>query len=415
MTSDAGPAPRPLAGIRVLDLSRVLAGPFATQQLADLGAEVIKLESPDGGDATRGWGPPFLEDGRSAYFLATNRGKRSIAVDLDAPEGRGVLERLAATADLLVENFRPGQLADWGLGLARLRERNPRLITLTITGFGTGGARAGDPGYDALVQAMTGVMAITGPAAGEACKAGVAVVDIATGLFGAIAVLAALVARAGSNPASQRHFEVSLYDSALAMLSNVASSVLVSGRDAPRAGNAHESIVPYQVFAAADGDFFLAVGSDRQWRGLVRVLDWEARFPQAEWGSNAARVRGRARLVAALAQEFGRHPCAELLERLHAAGVPAGPLRGVRQALEDPDFVGRSGVVRLRDGTRSVSSPIRGEGDRSLPATEPAPALGASTREVLRSLGYGDAEVATLLARGVVSEPPPADGKLARA
>lgn len=382
----------------MLDLSRVLAGPFATQQLVDLGASVIKVEDPRGGDSTRGWGPPFTRDGRSAYFLCCNRGKRSVAIDLRQAEGREVCRRLALASDVLVENFRVGQMAEWGLDLEDLRRANPRLVTCSISGFGVDGPRASEGGYDALVQAMSGLMAITGPADGPWSKTGVAIVDLATGLFAATSILALLNGRRPGSAAA-RHANVALFDSALTLLANVGSGVLETGAEAGRHGNAHPSIVPYEVFAAADGEFFLAVGTDAQWRACTQALarpDWES---TPEWSTNSGRVRDREALVNALRGEFGRHPRQSLLDRLQAHGVPSGPLNTVREAFADPVVEARGLIVAHPDGTRSVRSPISVAG---LPELAPAPHLGEHSAEILTELGYPPGQQERLLRSGAV-------------
>ncbi|MFN0060262.1 MAG: CaiB/BaiF CoA transferase family protein [Planctomycetota bacterium] len=396
----------PLDGVLVLDLSRVLAGPFASQQLADLGARVIKVESLDGGDATRGWGPPFIDADRSAYFLSCNRGKESIAIDLRHFEGAEIVRRLAARADAVVENFRGGQMAEWGLALDSLRAANPRLVTVSISGFGSDGPRRDEGGYDALVQAMSGIMAITGEVHGEWSKVGVAVVDVLAGMFAANALLGLLfgacAARTTAAATPARHAEVSLYDSALALLVNVTSSSLATGCDAGRYGNEHPSIVPYQVFAARDKKFFLAVGTDRQWRSLASALGQTSWLEEASWRTNAGRVRDRARLTARLAHHFAECEYAALEQKLQAVGVPLGPLRGVAEALADDVVTARGGILLHDDGTRSIASPMRL--DHRPPLASPAPHLGEHTRRLLAEVGYSDAECAQLLAARIVVE-----------
>lgn len=400
----------PLAGLIILDLSRVLAGPLATQQLVDLGARVIKVEPPNGGDATRGWGPPFVDDDRSAYYLCANRGKESIALDLRTDAGRTILERLVARADAVIENFRPQVWEHWGLSLAEWRRRYPGLVTCTISGFGTWGPRAGEGGYDAVVQAMSGLMAITGPVDGPASKIGVAVVDILTGAYATSGLLALLHAREQFvDRPDGRHCEVTLYESALQLLANVATGVLLTGEEAKRWGNGHPMIVPYQTFPTRDGDVFIAVGNDQQFQRLARVLerrDWERR---AEWGTNAGRVEDRASVVGAIAEATQHWTRDELVLALEAAEVPAGPVRGVREAFADPVVDERCAVLEHSDGTRTVRSPVRGP---DVPAIPPPPHLGQHSDALLVELGFDRAEIDALISARVVRvgrswEPPP--------
>ncbi|MFO0982255.1 MAG: CoA transferase [Planctomycetota bacterium] len=390
----------PLRGLRVLDLSRVLAGPFATQQLIDLGAEVIKVEQP-GGDPTRAWGPPFTSDGRSAYFLSCNRGKQSIVVDLKDHRGRDLVRRMARDVDVLIESFRCGQLDAWGLGLDTLRAANPRLATASITAFGRSGPRRDQGGYDALIQAMSGLMAITGPPAGPACKVGVAVIDLVAGLFSAQAILSALIARGTEQPWTSRHIDVALYDCALALLANVGSSALLTQQEPARHGNEHAAIVPYQVFAARDGELFVAVGNDAQWLDLAAAMQRDDWLAEKRWATNPGRVADRARLVATLAPEFARHACADVIARLQARGVPAGPVRGVLAALCDPVVALRRLITTHADGTRSITSPMRFD-DRGADASQPAPRAGQHARAILASFGYAASEQAALIDAGVV-------------
>ena len=328
------PPDGPLAGLRVLDLSRVLAGPLCTMTLGDLGAHVLKVERPGTGDETRGWGPPFGDDGESAYYRSTNRNKASLAADLDDPADGRLLRALAAEADVVVENFRPGTLERRDLGPGALLAASPRLVWCTITGFGAASAR---PGYDFVVQAERGWMAITGEPDGAPMKVGVALADVVAGKDAALAVLAAL-ARRGLRPepapAADRHLVVSLADSAAAALVNVAQNVLVAGGAARRWGNAHPNLVPYQLFDAADRGIVIAVGSDAQWPACARALDLPHLADDPRWRTNAARVDGRAELVPALARRGAERPAAEWLARLDAAGVPAGVVRSVRETVD---------------------------------------------------------------------------------
>ncbi|MDE3128281.1 MAG: CoA transferase, partial [Gemmatimonadota bacterium] len=308
-----------LSGIKVLDLTRVLAGPLCTMLLGDLGADVIKVERPGEGDETRGWGPPFDARGESAYFLSVNRNKLSLAADLDEGADAALVRSLAAGADVVVENFRPGALARRGLDAERLMAEHPALVWCTISGFGAGSGR---PGYDFVVQAEAGWMAITGEPAGDPMKAGVALADVVTGKDAAIAILAALVARGRTGRG--RRVDVSLAGSAAAALVNVAQNALVSGAEAGRWGNAHANLVPYELFHAADRPLVLAVGSDAQWRACAAALGLEALGAEASLAANAGRVAQRERIRAALAARLAERDAAHWLERLTAAGVPAG-------------------------------------------------------------------------------------------
>ncbi|MCS7101504.1 MAG: CoA transferase [Burkholderiaceae bacterium] len=406
---------RALSHLRVLDLTRVLAGPWCTQILADLGAEVIKIERPGSGDDTRGWGPPYLRDseGRdtseAAYYLAANRGKRSVALDLSVPDGQAIVRKLAAVSDVLVENYKVGQLAKYGLDYETLARVNPRLIYCSITGFGQTGPYRDRPGYDFIVQGLGGFMSITGerddrPGGGPQ-KAGVAVSDLMTGMYATVAILAALAWRERSGRG--QHLDLALLDVMVAMLANMNMNYLVSGRAPGRAGNAHPNIVPYQVFAAADGHVIVAVGNDAQFVRFCEVAGCPQLATDARFAKNADRVRHRDILVPMLEDIVRRQPVAFWVQALQRAGVPCGPINSIAQALADPQVVARglridlphplSGTVPL------VGNPIR------MSATPPAydrapPLLGADTEDVLRHvLGLTPAEIQALRARGVIA------------
>jgi crotonobetainyl-CoA:carnitine CoA-transferase CaiB-like acyl-CoA transferase len=409
----AGPRPGPLGHLRVLDLSRVLAGPWASQLLADLGADVIKVERPGLGDDTRRWGPPWLRDqagaetGESSYYLSANRGKRSVTIDLAHPDGQALVRRLAARADVLLENFRVGGLEAYGLDYASLSALNPRLVYCSITGFGQTGPSRHRAGYDFLLQGMGGLMSITGAPDGHAgggpMKVGVAVTDLMTGMYAATAVLAALAHRERSGVGQQ--VDLSLLDVQVAMLANQAQAFLATGEPPGRLGNAHPSIVPYQSFAAADRHFVIAVGNDGQFTKLSEVIGLAALSSDPRFATNAARVANRAALLARLEPALAARPAGEWVAALEAVGVPCGPINDLRQVFDDPQVRHRglrqevdhpvAGRVEL------VASPIRLSGTPLPPPTAP-PTLGQQTDEVLAELGLGAAEVAALRASGAV-------------
>jgi crotonobetainyl-CoA:carnitine CoA-transferase CaiB-like acyl-CoA transferase len=344
-----------ITGTRVLDLSRVLAGPLCTMMLGDLGADVIKVERPDGGDETRSWGPPFDARGESAYYLSINRNKLSVAADLDASADRELIERLITGADVVVDNFRPGTLERRGLDPARFLAARDDLIWCTITGFGIHSAR---PGYDFVVQAERGWMAITGEESGAPMKVGVALADVIAGKDAAIAILAALAGR-GSAPASDRRIVISLADSAAAALINVAQNVLVSGHDARRWGNAHANLVPYQLFDAADRPIVIAVGSDAQWRACVRALGapLSALADDEQLATNAGRLAHRGRVVAAIAAHVRGRPALDWIAALDRAGVPCGLVKSVPEALAAVESSALTGVAPSVPGTVRLPPP----------------------------------------------------------
>lgn len=340
-----------LEGTKILDLSRVLAGPLCSMMLGDAGACVIKVERPGVGDETRGWGPPFHPNGASAYFLAVNRNKLSIALDLDSAADREVLRGLISSADVVLENFLPGTLERRGIAPAACLASAPDLIWCTISGFGPGSVR---PGYDFVTQAESGWMAITGDPAGDPMKAGVALADVIAGKDAAIAILGTLLARASADtplPLSSRHLHVSLLQSAQAALVNVAQNVLVSGADAPRWGNAHPNLVPYQLFRAADRHLVIAVGSDAQWRAMCSVLLLDALAADSALDTNAGRLAQRARVTDAIAERVAERPAEEWLGALAAMGVPCGEVRTVAEALAGVPASAETGVPPAVPGT----------------------------------------------------------------
>jgi crotonobetainyl-CoA:carnitine CoA-transferase CaiB-like acyl-CoA transferase len=370
----------PLAGLRVLDLTRVLAGPLCTMVLGDLGADVVKVERPVTGDDTRTWGPPWAEGpaGReSAYYLCVNRNKRSVAADLKSPAGRVLVHRLAAEADVLVENFAPGAMEAFGLGYDALAAENPRLVWCSITGYGSNGPEAGRPGYDFAVQARTGWMAVTGEPEGVPVKAGVAIVDVLTGQNAAIAILAALREREASGRGQR--VEVSLFDSALAGLVNVAQAALVTGREPPRWGNAHATIVPYQSFAASDRPFIVAVGNDAQWRRLCEAIGARELRGDERLATNPGRVEHRATVVDALEPIFRTRTAAEWLEILERAGVPCAPIQSVGEALRDPVFRGAWAMQGPTYGEVGTVPPPFRFSRTPAELRRPAPSLGEHT------------------------------------
>jgi crotonobetainyl-CoA:carnitine CoA-transferase CaiB-like acyl-CoA transferase len=392
----------PLDGIRVLDLSRVLAGPYCTLLLADLGADVVKVERPGEGDETRHWGPPYAGD-EAAYFLSVNAGKRSVAVDLSHPDGREIVERLAASADVVIENFRAGTAERLGLGYDDLARANAPLVYCSIGGFGSGREPAGRPGYDFVVQAESGLMSITGDSDGQPLKVGVAVVDVLTGYAAATAILGALVAR-GRTGRGER-LEVSLLDTALSALVNVASGALVTGAEPARFGNAHPNIVPYQTFDAADGAIAVAAANDGLFRRLCDAIGRPELATDERFATNPQRVVNRVALIDELQRVFATRTAEEWIEELDAAGVPAGKVRDVIDALAAAERAGVSATVDVDHPTAGrlslVASPLRNAGGTR--ERTPPPLLGEHTREVLAELGYDDERIAELVAAGAVA------------
>lgn len=377
----------PLEGVVVLDLSRVLAGPVATMVLADLGARVVKVEDPRGGDFSRGWKPPAL-DGEAAYFLSVNRRKESAAVDLGTPAGAEFVRRWAAKADILVENFLPGALERRGLGVESLRALNPRLVVCSISGAGDVGPEAGEPGFDLLAQGATGLMWITGPPDGGPQKVGVAVVDVLAGWSAVTAILGALHARGRDGTGA--HVKTNLVSTGLAALVNVAGSALVTGREATRHGNSHATIEPYRAFEASDGGFLLAVGTDRQFETLCgEVLGREDIAKDARFSTNAARVVNRKELVPILASLFAKEARTTWLERCKSAGIPAGPVAGVLEAIRSPQATALGSVLLTTRSGRTVptiGAPFFLDGFAD-PAPAAPPRLGEDTERLFAEVG----------------------------
>ena len=398
-----------LAGIRVLDLSRVLAGPWAGQILADLGADVIKVERPGAGDDTRGWGPPFLKDKdgnptrESAYYLCANRGKRSLALDITRPEGQEIVRRLAARSDVVLENFKTGGLAKYGLDYESLRTINPRLIYCSITGFGQTGPNAGRPGYDFLIQGMAGLMSVTGTPESGPTKVGVAVTDLTTGLYSVIAILAALQAR--HRTGEGQHIDMALFDVQLGWMANQATNYLVGGIVPGLMGNAHPNIVPYQDFPTQDGRIIVAVGNDEQFRRFAAILGRREWGQDERFADNRARVANRAELVALIEAELRRAPSAHWLAALDKAGIPCGAVQSVAQAFESEQARARGLTVALKHplaGTvKTVANPIKLSGTPIEYGSAP-PMVGQHSRAVLTELGLGEDDIRALAEAGVV-------------
>jgi crotonobetainyl-CoA:carnitine CoA-transferase CaiB-like acyl-CoA transferase len=393
---DADGGRAPLQGTTVLDFSRVLAGPYCTMQLGDLGARVIKIEQPGRGDDTRAWGPPFV-GGESAYFLSVNRNKESVALDLKHPAARRVLDRLVAGADVLVENFRPGTMARLGLAYEDLRAQHPRLVYCSISGFGQTGPRHLEAGYDAMMQAEGGLMSLTGAADGPPFRLGVAIADIATGLFAAQGILAALLARARDG--SGQRVDIAMLDSVTALLSYQASSALTAGISPARMGNRHPSIAPYDTFSAADGEFVLSVGNDEQFRRLCQVLGQPALAADGRFATNRDRVLGYDDLRARLTGVFAGWRRADLVAALTAAGGPCSAVRGVTEALADPQLAAREMIVPLEHAAagaiRVLGTPVKLSGTPASVRTPP-PTLGQHTTQILREFGFGDEDLREL-------------------
>jgi crotonobetainyl-CoA:carnitine CoA-transferase CaiB-like acyl-CoA transferase len=396
---------KPLAGIKVLDLSRVLAGPWCTQLLADLGAEVTKIERPGSGDDTRHWGPPWFGEGDervAAYFLSCNRGKKSAAIDFAQSEGAALVRKLAAEADVVVENFKVGGLRKFGLDAGSLRSANPRLVYASITGFGQDGPYADRAGYDFIIQGMGGMMSVTGLPDGEPgggpMRAGVAIADLFTGMYSCVAILASLYAREKSGEGAT--IDMALFDTQLAVMANQASNALVSGQDPPRQGNTHPNIVPYQPFDAADQPIIIAVGNDRQFARLAEICGHAEWAGDERFSSNGARVANRTEIVGLVSDAIRRKAAAEWLEQLEAAGIPAGPINTLTQALSDVQAQHRQ-MVRSIAGVPLVGSPVRLDTERA-DSDVPPPTLGQHTQDVLGAIGVVGGELERLRSAGVV-------------
>jgi len=404
----------PLSHIRVIDLSRVLAAPWTGQNLADLGAEVIKIERPKTGDDSRAFGPPWLKDRdgkdttESAYYACANRGKKSVTLNLSRPEGQAILRKLAAQSDVLLENFKVGDLARYGLGYEALRQLNPRLVYCSVTGFGQTGPYAERPGYDFMIQGMAGLMSITGErdelSGGGPQKAGIPIADIITGMYASIAVCAALAHREKSG--AGQHLDLALFDSLTAVLSNQAGNYLATGVPPGRLGNAHPNIVPYQTFKTSDGDIILACGNDNLFRKFCAVARCEELCGDPRFATNDKRVENRAAITSLLSDIFVKRTTRDWVEALEAAGVPNGPINNLEQVFQEPQAVARGLRIELDHPLAGRVSLVRSPMRFSATPLEhkiPPPTLGQHTDEVLRGLlGMSEVEVARLRAEGVV-------------
>ena len=366
---------RPLAGLKVVELARILAGPWAGQLLADLGADVVKVERPGTGDDTRAWGPPFAADGSAAYFHSCNRGKKAVAIDLDTGAGQAKVREFVADADVLIENFRVGSLAKFGLDFLSLQNLNPRLIYCSITGFGQDGPYAARAGYDFIIQGMSGIMDLTGEPDGEPQKVGVALADIFTGVYASTAILAALRGRETSGVGC--HIDMALLDTQVSVLANQAMNYFVTGSTPHRFGNAHPNIAPYQTFRLVDGHVIVAVGNDRQFKSFTALLGRPELGVDERFETNADRVRNRDLLEAQLAPILALRGKKELLDALASAGVPAGPINDLAEVFADPQIVHR-GIRIERDGVSGLASPIVINGKRQVAsgASPPLPRSG---------------------------------------
>ncbi|WP_394892964.1 CaiB/BaiF CoA transferase family protein [Mesorhizobium sp. AaZ16] len=382
----------PLHGVRVIELARILAGPWAGQLLADLGADVIKVESPDGGDDTRKWGPPFVtgKDGENlsaAYYHSCNRGKRSIAIDFSKPEGAETVRRLIATADVMIENFKLGGLKKYGLDYESLKKINPKLVYCSITGFGQNGPYAPRAGYDFIIQGMSGMMSITGAAGGEPQKAGVAISDIFTGLYSVIAIQAAL--RHAEATGQGQYIDMALFDTQISVLGNQNLNYLVSGNSPVQMGNAHMNIAPYEVVPVSDGHIILAVGNDSQFQRFCAVVGLDELAADPDFATNSARVTNRARLRETIIERLAARSRDELLSALEGAGVPASPINTIGQMFADPQTIARGMRLDLDDGHGNTLPSVRAPmvmSETPLVYERPSPRLGEHTAEILAEL-----------------------------
>jgi crotonobetainyl-CoA:carnitine CoA-transferase CaiB-like acyl-CoA transferase len=401
-----------LSGIRVLDLSRVLAGPSCTQMLGDLGAEILKIEKPGEGDDTRGWGPPYLKDAggadttESAYYLSCNRNKKSLAIDIKTPEGQALIHRLLEKSDILIENFKTGGLDKYGLGYAQLKDKYPALIYTSITGFGQTGPLSAEPGYDLLAQAMSGLMSVTGVPDGEPMKAGVALSDIMTGMMAAVGTLAALQSRERTGKGQM--VDVALLDTTLSSLTNLAQYYLTSGQPAPRYGNAHSTIVPYQAFEAADGHLVVAVGNNSQFAHFAAFLGHAEWAQDPRFAKNPDRLENRAVLVPMITEALKTKPVAHWVEGLNAASVPCGPVQTMDQVFAMEQVTARGMKIEMEHPyapapVSLVGSPLHLSGT-PVAYRLPPPPCGFHTADVLKEiLEMNEAEISALKQNKVIA------------
>jgi crotonobetainyl-CoA:carnitine CoA-transferase CaiB-like acyl-CoA transferase len=402
MTEPSGP----LRGLRIFDLTRVLAGPTCVQMLADLGADVIKIEKPGAGDDTRGFAPPYMPGTQeSAYFVGVNRNKRSVTLDIGQPDGQAIALRLLESCDVLVENFKVGALARYGLGYDQLHARFPSLIYCSITGFGQTGPYAKRPGYDSLVQAMGGIMSLTGEPDGLPQKVGVPIADVFSGLYGCIGILAALRHRDATGQG--QHIDISMLDAHLAWLANQAMNYLATSENPARLGNQHPNIAPYQVFPTADGHAVLSIGNDPTWQRFCRAFGLEPLIEDPRFATNASRVKNRDLVTETLTPLMQSQPTAWWVAKLESLAIGGAPIHTLAQAFADPQVQARGVVVRMphpqaREGVPVVANPVR-LSETPVDYRLPAPLLGQHTDELLRErLGLGEAELANLRSRGVI-------------
>ncbi|BCJ86849.1 CaiB/BaiF CoA transferase family protein [Effusibacillus dendaii] len=393
---------RALEGLIVIDLTRVLAGPYCTMLLGDLGADVIKIEGPGGSDETRTWGPPFKGD-QSAYYLTANRNKRALTLNLKDPEARDILREMVRTADVLIQNFKTGSMEKWGLSYEDLSQLNPGLVYCSISGFGQYGPYSELPGYDYIVQAMGGMMSITGSEQSGPMKVGVAIADLATGMYCTIAILAALRERESSGKG--QHLDISLLDSQISLLANVASNYLVSGQIPKRYGNEHPNIVPYQTFATRDGEMVVTVGNDRQFQKLCQLIGLPQLAENPDFQTNSARVANRERLIEILQAEFNRQTSQEWLKQLTSAGIPAGPINNMQDLFNDPHVTARDMKVEIPHPTVGsvtlVGSPLK-LSRTPVEIRRHPPLPGEHADEILREYGFTEEQIRDWRARGII-------------